>query len=54
MEEVHVLNVDDEIHLYCLHYVFLTHINNALQQIYDGWNNHPVIRRGDVTIVTLD
>ena len=25
MEEVHVLNVDDEIHPYCLHYVFLTH-----------------------------
>ena len=25
MEEAHMLNVYDEIHLYCLHYIFLTH-----------------------------
>ena len=42
MEEVHVLNVDDEIHIFCLHYIFLTRINSALQQFCDGWNNHPL------------
>ena len=42
MEEVHVLNVDDEIHIFCLHYIFLKRINSALQQFCDGWNNHPL------------
>ena len=46
MEEVHVLNVDDEIHIYCLHYIFLTRINTALQQFCDGWNNHPLSSEG--------
>ena len=30
MEELCILNIDNEIHLYCLHYVFLTRINHAL------------------------
>ena len=42
MEEIHVLNVDDEIHLYCLHYIYLTRINTALRHFLDGWNNHPL------------
>ena len=53
MEEVHVLNVDDEIHLYCLHYVFLTRINNALQQFCDGWNNHPISSEGGMSPLQL-
>ena len=53
MEEVHVLNVDDEIHIYCLHYIFLTRINSALQQFCDGWNNHPLSSEGGMSPLQL-
>ena len=39
MEEVHVLNVDDEIHFL---FALCIRINSALQQFCDGWNNHPL------------
>ena len=34
----------DELHLACLHYVFLPRINHPLEMFCEGWNNHPLIR----------
>lgn len=42
MEEVGVLNVDHEIHLFSLHYIFLPRINRSLQEFVAMWNNHPL------------
>ena len=33
--------LNDE-HLYALHYVYLPHINQALDKFRDGWNSHPI------------
>ena len=39
-EQRGILNVDDEVHLYCLHMVFLPRINHSIQCFVDMWNNH--------------
>ena len=40
MESHSLLDVDNEVHMFCLHYVFMQRINNALQMFTDAWNNH--------------
>lgn len=42
MESNDLLNVDDELHMFCLHYVFIRRINQALQRFKDAWNYHPL------------
>ena len=42
MEDMGLLNVDDEFHLFCLHYVFLHRINSSLQKFCSAWNNRPL------------
>ena len=42
MEDINVLNIDNELHLLCLHYIFLPHINISLQDFISMWNNHPL------------
>ena len=37
-----LFNPLNEIHLCCLHLVYLPLINSALQQLTSSWNNHPV------------
>ena len=39
MEDLHILNVDN-IHMFCLHYIFLPKINHAIGQFLEAWNNH--------------
>ena len=36
------LNHLNEVDIYCLHYVFLPRINQALSSFAEGWNNHTV------------
>ena len=46
-----ILNVDSEIHfLYCLHYVFLTRINHALNTFTDGWITHCILATGTAQV----
>ena len=40
MENQSLLDVENEVHMFCLHYVFLRRINNALEIFTDAWNNH--------------
>ena len=42
MESTDVLDIDNEVHMFCLNYIFLKRINLALQKFKDAWNNHPL------------
>lgn len=42
MEDVGILNVDDPLHLFSLHYVYVPRINESLHQFESAWNNHPL------------
>ena len=42
LERSGALDVSNELHLACLHYVFLPRINQHLEKFCEGWNNHPL------------
>lgn len=42
LETSGVLNPHDDIHWFCLHYVFLPRLSNSLTRFMDGWNAHPL------------
>ena len=42
MEEINILDVDFDIHLFCLHYMYLPQINSSLNLFREAWNNHPL------------
>jgi len=42
MEDEVILNVENEYHLFSLHYVFLPRINFSINQFTEGWNLHPL------------
>ena len=49
LERSGVLDVANEIDMFCLHYVYLRRINNHLQRFLDGWNNHPISTERNMT-----
>ena len=53
MESIGLLNVDNECHLYCLHYVYLSRINCSLTKFANAWNHHPLSSEGNLTPVQL-
>ena len=53
MEDQAILNVDNDIHVFCLHYVFLTRINKALNQFQAAWNQHPLSSCNNLSPVQL-
>lgn len=42
MEDDNRLNILNEVHLYCLRFVFLPRINCGLDSFVESWNNHPL------------
>ena len=40
LEDQGVLDVNDELHLYCLQYVFIPRINRSLDIFVSAWNRH--------------
>ena len=40
MEDSGILDVDDEVDLFCLHYIFIPRIRNHLSDFARGWNCH--------------
>ena len=42
LESNNVFNPCNEVHLFCLHLVYLDLINGALNEFCSEWNNHPV------------
>ncbi len=42
MEDHGILDPDDELDLWCLHFVFVKKINDALSRWIEGWIRHPL------------
>lgn len=42
MEDEGLLDVNNEIQMFCLHYVYLPRINSALNLFLNAWNSHPM------------
>jgi transposase InsO family protein len=53
LEENDYLDVSNETHLFCLHYVFLPRINRHLNLFQDGYDNHPLRTESNMTPVQL-
>ena len=49
MEDLGILNVNNEAHLFSLEYVFLPRINASLNKFMHAWNNHPLSSEGNLT-----
>ena len=53
MEEEHLLDIENEVHIFALHYVFLPRINNALNHFAEAWNCHPLSSERNMSPVQL-
>ena len=58
MENDLILNVDNDIHIFCLHYVFIHYvfilrINHAISQFIDAWNVHPLSSMNNMSPIQL-
>ena len=42
LEDIHELDINNELHIFCLHYVYLPRINASLTKFQQAWNNHPM------------
>ena len=42
MEETGLLDLDNPVHLFSLHYVYTPRINESLSQFASAWNSHPL------------
>lgn len=45
LEENHNLNIDNHIHMFALHYIFIPRINSALDIFSQSWNYHSLITK---------
>lgn len=49
MEEATILNIENDIHLFCLHYIYIPRINISLNHFLNAWNNHPLSSMRNLT-----
>jgi len=49
LEQSNYLDLNNEVHIYCLHLVFLRRIDNHLQDFISGWNAHPLSSSHNMT-----
>ena len=42
MEDEGILDINNEQHLFALHYIYIPRINQALEAFASGWNHHPL------------
>ena len=49
LEETGYLDLSNNIHIFCLHYIFEQRINAHLQNFIRSWNNHPIRTAGNRT-----
>lgn len=42
MEDAGLLDIENEIQLFALHFVYLPRVNNQLNQFVESWNSHPL------------
>lgn len=53
MEEQGILDSLNELHLFCLHYVYLPRIQQAVTEFINQWNNHGLSTQGGQTPLQL-
>lgn len=53
MEMLNILDPLNEIHIFCLHFVFLSRINNHLSSFKDTFNQHPLSTEKSLSPVQL-
>ena len=53
MEDNSLLDIENEVHLFCLQYIFISRINAALYQFKDAWNHHPLSSERNLTPMQL-
>lgn len=53
MEEHGVLDSLNELHLFCLHYIYLPQIQRAAREFQNQWNNHGLSTQGGQTPLQL-
>ena len=49
MENIGILNIDNDLHIFCLHFVYLPRINSSLNQFKTAWNDHPLSSVGQLS-----
>ena len=42
MEEIGLLDLVDDVNLFCLHYVYQPYINHSIKLFTDAWSTHPM------------
>ena len=53
LEEQCGLDINNNIYLFCLHYVFLLQINQSLKEWKNTWNNHKISTEGNLSPIQL-
>ena len=53
MESNNLLDIDSELHMFCLHYVFKSRIDHPLQMFKDAWNHHPLSTEKNLSPIQL-
>lgn len=49
LEEEGFIDLSNEIHLFCVQYVFIPRLRSDLQHFTDSWNNHPIRTEANLT-----
>uniref|UniRef100_A0A1X7U1E1 Integrase core domain-containing protein n=1 Tax=Amphimedon queenslandica TaxID=400682 RepID=A0A1X7U1E1_AMPQE len=53
MEDNRIFSIDNESHIFCLHYLYISRINESLQQFLHARNNHPMSSEANLTSTQL-
>ena len=53
MENTFILDPGNDVHIFCLHYVYLPRINESLRVFAEGWNNHPLSSQSNLSPLQL-
>ncbi|PKY29479.1 hypothetical protein RhiirB3_340971 [Rhizophagus irregularis] len=53
LEEQCGLDINNNVCLFCLHYIFLPRINQSLKEWKNTWNNHKISTEGNLSPIQL-
>ncbi len=53
MEDLKILNVENKVHMFCIHYIYITRINAALSKFLNAWNLHPLSSMNNLSPIQL-
>ncbi len=49
MVEDGVLDLSNELHLFCVHYTIIPRLKSDLKRFIGSWNNHPISTEGNLS-----